>query len=60
MSDYRYKLKRQVNPDVESIVLWVMLNPSTADDMTDDPTIRKCKGFTEMLAYDTRLEVWTQ
>lgn len=31
----------------ESRLMWVMLNPSTADETTDDPTIRRCIGFSQ-------------
>ncbi len=37
-------------------VLFVMLNPSTADGQTDDPTIRKCVGFAQRWGYD-RIDV---
>lgn len=37
-------------------VLFVMLNPSTADGETDDPTIRRCAGFARAWKFE-RLEV---
>lgn len=48
MSGYRYTLTRTVDPLLRSLrgpMLFVMLNPSTADEHTDDPTIRRCIGF---------------
>lgn len=43
--DYRYRLWREVDPRCKGRVVFVMLNPSTADGSTDDPTIRRCMGF---------------
>ena len=41
---HRYLLWRQwSNP--KSLVLFIGLNPSTADETLDDPTIRRCKSF---------------
>ena len=58
MNPYRYTLERDVRPDqrlTEALgavepsgtVCFVMLNPSTADETEDDPTIRKCIGFAQ-------------
>lgn len=44
---YRYELQREVNPFGEGNCLFIMLNPSTADAMRDDPTIRRCKTFAD-------------
>lgn len=41
---YRYRLWRLWD-DLAPVMVWVMLNPSTADADVDDPTIRKCVGF---------------
>lgn len=39
--NYRYELRRQWDADLPPM-LFIMLNPSTADADTDDPTIRRC------------------
>jgi hypothetical protein len=41
---YRYRLWRIWDHYAPKAV-WIMLNPSTADAMHDDPTIRRCIGF---------------
>lgn len=45
---YRYLLTRQVRPGSRTAT-FVMLNPSTADATSDDPTIRRCSGFARRL-----------
>lgn len=42
---YRYLLRREWD-DTKPSVLWIMLNPSTADHIEDDPTIEACIRFT--------------
>jgi len=50
---YRYRLEREVGGFGNSgTLLWIMLNPSTADSVQDDPTIRKCIGFTKLLGFE--------
>lgn len=41
---YRYRLTR-IWDEATQMLGFVMLNPSTADATTDDPTIRRCIGF---------------
>lgn len=43
---YRYSLTRAWGAPKPSIC-WIMLNPSTADAGQDDPTIRRCVGFSQ-------------
>lgn len=47
---YRYELWRRWDPTL-NFVKWFMLNPSTADDKLDDPTIKKCIKFAKTWGY---------
>lgn len=58
---YRYFLCRELNqlPGIgfgDSSILFVMLNPSTADASTNDPTLKKCMKFATTWGH-SRLEV---
>jgi hypothetical protein len=48
--DYRYALWRKWDERLPT-VLFVGLNPSTADDTHDDPTVRRCIGFAKRWGY---------
>lgn len=42
---YRYSLWRRWSDDEGRLCCFIGLNPSTADETEDDPTIRRCVGF---------------
>ncbi len=48
--NYRYALWRTWDAGLDR-VLFVGLNPSTADERGDDPTIRRCAGFAREWGY---------
>ena len=47
--DYRWELRRQWGPG--PCIFWGMLNPSTADGLGDDPTVRTIIGFSFRWGY---------
>ena len=49
-STFRYSLSRVWDNSLPQ-VLFVGLNPSTADDQVDDPTVRRCVGFARDWGY---------
>jgi hypothetical protein len=47
---YRYTLWRQWG-ETESYAMFIGLNPSTADEVQDDPTIRRCIDFSKQWGF---------
>ena len=59
---YRYALRRNVKnlasntpKRATSKCLFVMLNPSTANEVQDDPTVRRCMVYAARWGYETLL-----
>lgn len=60
---YRYELGGDIGPveplltdaRVVKMILWIMLNPSKADAMVNDQTIRTIVGFSEIWGYNRLL-----
>jgi hypothetical protein len=47
---WRYQLRRVWDPQLPPVA-FVGLNPSTADETHDDPTVRRCIGFARRWGY---------
>ncbi len=50
--EYRYMLERQWGDRNDNFINFVLLNPSTADEKKDDPTIKACIKFAQNLKFD--------
>ena len=47
---YRYFLRRQLS-DKPGTVNFIMLNPSTADENVNDPTVARCCNYTKQWGF---------
>lgn len=52
--EYRYRLRRTWDIGKPTIA-FIMLNPSTADATTNDPTVRRCIDYAKRWGYGTLL-----
>ncbi len=52
---YRYWLQRYFGPEEGPLhrANFVLLNPSTADDVADDPTVRRCIDFAKRWGFES-------
>lgn len=48
---YRYVLWRDFGGDPTNYILFICLNPSTADETKDDNTVRRCMGYGREWGY---------
>ena len=50
---YRYWLEADVNPSGTGSCMFLMLNPSTADEEFSDPTVTRCKTYAASWGFST-------
>ena len=48
---YRYWLESELDDGGHGVCMFLMLNPSTADETKSDPTVTRCKGFAREWGY---------
>ncbi len=48
---YRYLLKRRLSGGPGGVCLWIMANPSIADEFKLDPTLTRCADYTERWGF---------
>jgi hypothetical protein len=48
---WRYTLTREIDPSRNGRILFVMLNPSTADETKLDPTCSRCRSYAERWGF---------
>ena len=48
---YRYWLESKLGDGGDGVCMFLMLNPSTADEVRSDPTVTRCKGFARSWGY---------
>lgn len=53
---YRYTLRRSLSR-ADGHVVWILLNPSTATEEVNDPTVAKCCGYTQRAGYGMAIVV---
>jgi hypothetical protein len=50
---HRYTLLHRINPLLGNrLIMWIGLNPSTADEQKLDPTLTRIRGFSEREGFD--------
>ena len=59
---YRYWLRREIDQGLAIIgepkaCVFVMLNPSTADEVKNDPTVERCERFAKRWGFDELIVV---
>lgn len=54
---YRYLLRRWLGSEARPVCCFIMLNPSTADETANDPTVRRCISFAKGWGYGMLLVV---